>query len=240
MTTAQQRQDYAQNHTQNRARDNEPVSVRAAVDAATHGRHGGWFATAFSAVAVVVSGLSVYISALQAAQLEVHLAPAFQYAMDGEGENFTIPITIANSGARSGTVISMELEVENAKTKVTQRFYSAYLGEHPQMQARENLMIRQFAPMAVLGHAVLTETVRFYPVGLVRRDEGTPRIVSGAGDYIFRLKVNTAAPAEPTLLDGLLGPAQPPVITAQMVLPVLDHRGIMRLHGKGWKALAKP
>ena len=27
---------------------------------------------------------------------------------------------------------------------------------------------------------------------------------------------------------------------AKMVLPVLDHRGIMRLHGKGWKALAKP
>jgi hypothetical protein len=212
--------------------DDEPV--KTAVDVTARRSRGGWLATLFSAIAVAASCVSVYISALQGAQLEVYLPPAFQYAMDGQGENFTIPVTIANGGARSSTVISMELEVTDAKTNATQRFFGAYLGEHPSSQGAAP--VRQFAPLAVLGRAVVSETVRFYPVGPPRGNDA-PRAVSGAGDYTLRLKVNTAAPTDPSLLDRLQGRAQPAPVTVQMVLPVLDYRGLMQMRSKDWVAV---
>ena len=148
-------------------REGEPTPVKTAVSTTAHEARGGWLSTAFSAAAVLASCVSVYVSTLQAAQLEVYLPPVFIYYMDGEGENFTIPISLANGGARSGTVVSMELEVHNPKTNDTQRFYSAYLGEHPKMQATAN--VRQFTPMTILGQSVFSETVRFYPSQALRR-----------------------------------------------------------------------
>src|SRR5262249_16647991 len=70
-----------------RARE-EPTPVKAAVDTAVHGARSGWAATAFSAIAVAASCVSVYVSTLQGAQLEVYVPPVFIYSMDGEGENF--------------------------------------------------------------------------------------------------------------------------------------------------------
>jgi hypothetical protein len=178
----------------------------------------------------------VYVSTLQGAQLEVYLPPVFLYQMDGEGENFTIPISLANGGARSGTVVSMELEAHNPKTNTTTRFYSAYLGEHPKMQATPST--RQFTPLTILGHTVHSETVRFYPVTNIpeARNDTSKRLVQEVGDYSFRLKLNTAAPSEPSLLDRLQGRAQPAPITVQMTLPVLDHRGLMQMRSKDWVA----
>ncbi|MBO0764632.1 MAG: hypothetical protein J2P50_08595 [Hyphomicrobiaceae bacterium] len=221
-----------------RSRD-QPGPIRNAVEVVKQSAQGGWLATAFSAVAVAASCVSVYVSTLQGAQLEVYLPPVFIYDMDGQGENFTVPVSIANGGARSGTVVSMELDVNNPKTNVTQRFYSAYVGEHPKMQA--NPSSRQFVPMTILGRTVFSETVRFYPVTSPppeARSDPSKRLVQGAGDYTFRLKLNVAAPAEPSLLDRLQGRAQPAPVTVQMSLPVLDYRGLMQMRSKDWLAAA--
>ncbi|HWE17301.1 MAG TPA: hypothetical protein VG758_08980 [Hyphomicrobiaceae bacterium] len=212
-------------------------SVRTAVATGVREARGGWISMAFSGVAVLGSCVSVYFSTLQAAQLEVYLPPVFAYYMDGEGENFTIPISLANGGARSGTVVSMELEVHNPKTKVTHRFYSAYLGEHPQMQRTTNT--RQFVPMTILGNAVHSDTVRFYPVTPPppeARQDPSKRLVQGEGDYTFRLKINTAVPPDPSLLDRIQGRTQPAPVSVQMTLPVLDHRGLMQMRSKDWFA----
>ncbi len=220
-------------------REEEATPVRTAVDTAVHQARSGWLSTAFSAVAVLASCVSVYVSTLQSAQLEVYLPPVFIYHMDGEGENFTIPVSLANGGARSGTVVSMELEVYNPKTNATQRFYSAYLGEHPRMQTNANA--RQFTPMTILGRTVHSETVRFYPVNIAQQAaarEKELRIVSGEGDYSFRLKINTATPPEPSLLDRLQGRTQPAPISVQMTLPALDYRGLMQMRSKEWLASA--
>jgi hypothetical protein len=227
MAVMQQRKDER--------REEESTPVRTAVDTAVRSARSGWISTAFSAVAVIASCVSVYVSTLQAAQLEVYLPPAFQYALDGEGENFTIPVTIANGGARSGTVISMELEVLDQKSNSAQRFFSAYLGEYPRGSAQN---VRQFAPMSILGRSVYSETVRFYPSTLVQRGEEKKRIVSVEGDYTFRLKLITAVPPDPSLLDRLQGRTQPAPVSVQMTLPVLDHRGTMQLRSKEWMAAA--
>jgi hypothetical protein len=212
----------------------ESTPIKVAVDTATHAARSGWISTAFSAAAVLASCVSVYVSTLQAAQLEAYVPHVFVYHMDGEGENFTVPISVANGGARGGTVVSMELEVHNPRTNASMRFYSAYMGEHPRMQATPSA--RQFTPLTILGNSVASETVRFYPVtnNPEARNDPSKRIVQGEGDYNFRLKLNTAAPSEPSLLDWVQGRTQPSPITVQMTLPAVDYRGLMQMRSKAW------
>jgi len=208
--------------------------VRSAIEVTKAGARSGWFATAFSALAVGLSCVSVYVSTLQAPHLEVHVPPTIHYARDGGGEVevFAIPVTISNGGARSATVVSMELEVENRETKATKRYYSAFVGEHPRDPAASS---RQFAPLSIPGRAVFTETVRFYPAG-----DSLPRLIGDKGDYAFRLKLNVAAPAQPSLLDWLQGRVQPPPIAFQMTLPWISdqqlgmRRGVIVMHAKDW------
>jgi hypothetical protein len=208
--------------------------VRNAVEITRAAARGGWFATAFSAVAVGLSCVSVYVSTLQAPSLEVHVPPTIHYGRDsgGDVEVFAIPVTVANSGARTATVVSMELEVENLATKATKRFFSVFLGEHPRDAASLN---RQFAPQSIPGRAIFTETVRFYPAG-----DALPRLVADKGEYAFRLKLNVAAPARPSFLDWLQGRIQPAPIAFQMTLPwysdqtVGMRRGVIIMHAKDW------
>jgi len=209
-----------------------------AANVAEAGAHGGWLATTFSAIALGLSGISFYMSALQGAELEVYVPPTIHYGRDagGDTELFAIPITIANDGAKSGTVISMELEVQNLKTNSTKRYYSAFLGEHPREAATLN---RQFAPLSIAGRAVFSETVRFYPAG-----NALPKLVDVEGEYAFRLQLNTATPPEPSLLDRLQGRTQPRPVSFQMTLPWISdqqlgfRRATIAMHAKDWKPTA--
>jgi hypothetical protein len=227
--------------TQRKRRNgDEDGAINTAVKVAERSGHEGLLATVLSAVAVGISCISFYMSALQGAELEVYVPPTIHYARDGGGDTelFAIPITIANEGARSGTVISMELEVQNLKTNATKRYYSAFLGEHPREATALN---RQFAPLSIAGHAVFTETVRFYPVG-----SALPRVVDSDGEYAFRLHLNTAAPQQPSYLDWLSGRTQPAPIAFQMTLPWISdqqlgfRRATISMHAKGWKAADAP
>ena len=129
--------------------------------------------------------------------------------MDGDpkhlGARFTIPISLANGGARSGTVVSMELEVHNPKTNDTQRFYGAYLGEHPKMQTTAN--VRQFTPMTILGQSPMYSEIRTaaslqWPVTKLARirqklptEAPTKRLIHGpSGDYNFHQARSCKAP----------------------------------------------
>jgi hypothetical protein len=210
--------------------------VRTAVEVTKAGARAGWFATAFSATAVALSCVSVYVSTLQAAQIEIYVPPTFNYARDGGGDTevFAIPITVANNGARGATVLSMDIDVQNLKTGATKRYYSAFLGEHPREAAAPN---RQFAPLSIPGRAVFTETVRFYPAG-----DALPKLVDDKGEYAFRLQLNMAAPSQPSFLDWLQGRVQPAPVTFQMTLPWISdqqlgmRRGTIAMHAKDWKA----
>lgn len=198
----------------------------------------GWLSTAFSAVALCVSCFSFYVSTLQGAVLETYVPPTIHYGRDagGDTELFAIPITISNSGARTGAVLSIELEVQNLKTNTAKRYYSAFLGEHPREAATPN---RQFAPLSIPGRGVFSETVRFYPVG-----DALPRLVDAAGEYRLRLQLTTAAPPEPSVMDRLQGRSQPAPIGFQMTLPWMSdqhlnfRRGTIAMNSKDWKPAA--
>jgi hypothetical protein len=130
----------------------------------------------------------------------------------------------------------MELEVRSPKTNATKRYYSAFLGEHPRDGGALN---RQFAPVSIPGRAAFSETVRFYPAG-----KALPRLVESEGEYAFRLQLNAASPASPSLFDWLKGRTQPAPVTFQMTLPWISdqqlgfRRGTIAMYTKDWSPTA--
>jgi hypothetical protein len=214
-----------------------PLEDGASANVAEVGGHGGRFATILSALALAFSGLSFYESVLKSADLEVFVPPVIHYARDqgGDVEVFAIPVTISNEGARTGTVLSMELEVENLKTDAEpkrKRYYGAYLGEHPREATAAN---RAFAPLSIAGRATFTDTVRFYPAG-----NALPKLAGEAGDYRLTLTLNTAAAKDPDIIDRTWR-KEPSPLTFQMQLPWISeqHLGFRRaaiaMHAPDWR-----
>ncbi len=156
----------------------------------SHGtvRHtGGLLATIISAFALIFSGFSFYETVLKSPDLAIFVPPRIDYTdpdrPDSPFEVFILPLTLANDGARSGTVLSIDLDVTNPRTNQTKRFYAAHLGSWGQTPKKP------FSPVALSGKDSFSEAVQFIP----RTDEKIPRILDfEAGNYKFKLTINTA------------------------------------------------
>jgi hypothetical protein len=130
--------------------------------------------------ALLVSGYNLWQNKLKRANLKVFVPPVIQYACTYQGnfEVFEIPVTLANEGAQTGTVLSIDLEVTDPRTKAVKRFYAAKFGAWTGEK-------KPFAPISLAGHARQTETVLFYTRG---EEEKPDQIVSrDPGPYAFRL-----------------------------------------------------
>jgi hypothetical protein len=214
----------------------------SAANIAEIGGHGGRFASVLSALALSFSGLSFYESVMKTADLEVYVPPVIHYARDqgGDVEEFAVPLTIVNSGARTGTVLSMELTVDSlradAETK-TKRYYSAFIGDPP---AKDDETNRAFAPLSLAGRTTFSDTVRFYPIG-----NPLPKLVDDAGDYKFTLKLITAVPTHPGILEGMWRKEPQPIIFEKTLPWISDQQLDMRratipMHDKSWTPTAAP
>ncbi len=214
-----------------------PLDAGSTAEIVEMAGHGGRLATIFSAFALLFSGFSFYESNLKQADLEVYVPPVIHYARDGGGdvELFVIPITIVNDGAKTGTVLSMELEVTNPKADATpksKRYYSAFFGEHPKNPDATN---RTFAPLSIAGRATFSDSVRFYATG-----NPLPKLVGEAGEYTFKLKLNMAVPQSPNFLDQMTR-GEPAALEFSMTLPWMSdqqlgfRRSTISMHQKDWK-----
>ena len=150
---------------------------------------GNRLATIVSAFAFAFSGVSFYETVMKQPHLTAYVAPVLHYAQDGGGdvELFAIPVTVANDGARTGTILSMTLTATNTKTNVRQTLYAAYFGDHPKAA---DTTPRAFAPISIQGRQTFSDTIRFYPIGAVR-----PFILEDAGTVDFVLTLDTVKPA---------------------------------------------
>ncbi len=190
----------------------------------------GVTAEIFSGVAVVVSGYSLWHTALRGAELRVFVPPLIRYASPYQNsifEVFEIPLTVLNEGARTGTVLSLHLEVTDLQSGAAKHFYSAGLGPWILAKVRDE-GTAPFSPIPLAGRASHAATVLFFP----REDSQVRQIVESVGRYRFAIWAVTPQ-------SGANGKAKPLVF--DMVLPYLDHRaftsgaGTIALHSPDWQ-----
>jgi hypothetical protein len=152
----------------------------------------GWITTGVSAVALLFSAYSLWESRLKQSDLRVFVPAVIEYSSPYQNSNFEaimIPVTISNEGARTGTVLSLELEVTEPKTNQTKRFYAANFGRWTMERTRSGAY-QPFAPIALPGYSSRTETVQFYTRG---EDEKPLQVIRETQPYRFTMTLRDVA-----------------------------------------------
>ena len=166
---------------------------------AASGLEGGKLAVFLSATAMVFSAYSLWESSLKAADLHAFVPPVIQFAAPYQNSNFeviAVPITLSNEGARTATVLSMELSVTDPRTKATKKFYAADFGRWTMERTRASAY-EPFAPISLAGRSSRTESVLFYTRG---DDQKPNELIREVGPYRFTLTLDVAESKEkPTL-----------------------------------------
>jgi hypothetical protein len=188
----------------------------------------GWASAVVAAIALIVSAYNLYLTSLRRPKLSLFVPPVIQYASPYTNSNFEvlgIPVTIANSGARSGTVLSIDLVATNQVKKLAKRFYSAEFGRWTMENARGN-KFRPFAPMALQGRSSTSESVLFYS----RPDEGVDQIIEPNSNVHFTLTIHAAEASFAK---------KPKPFRFEVAVPEIDHRifttGTLSLYNKTWE-----
>jgi plastocyanin len=188
------------------------------------GRSGaGSIATVLSAIALIVSGVSLWETVLKQADLTVHVGDTISYTLDpfGTHEVVAVPITIANGGAQDGAVMKLTLDVKNLATGESGSFdalYSAdarYFGEVDDVGTGKHRTKQPFAPLAIAGRAAFTGTLLFYPDNpLDRLDK--PILAKQSS---VEMVLTTTVPPSTGWLDQLLGVRAPTPIVLRLQIP---------------------
>jgi hypothetical protein len=106
-------------------------------------------------------------------------------------EVFIIPVTLANDGARTCTVLSIDLEVTNPRTGEQKMFYASRVGSRGEQPPKP------FAPAPLSRRASFSQSVQFLP----RAAEKVARILDLEPEsYMFKLTLHTASAGGATLL----------------------------------------
>ena len=88
-------------------------------------REGGKVATLVALVALAFSAYSLWETSLKQPDVRIFVPPVIQFSAPYNNSNFeviAIPVTFANEGARTATVLSMELAVTDPRTSQTKLF----------------------------------------------------------------------------------------------------------------------
>ena len=146
-----------------------------------------------------------------------------------------IPVTIANEGARTGVVLSIELAVTDPRTKETKHFYAADFGRWSMERTRSNAY-QSFAPMSLAGRASRTESVLFYPRG---DTEKPAQLIRELGLYQFKLTLEEVVVEDFGWFDKIWHRSKTDV-AFERELKVYDARafnaGTLPMYAKDWKS----
>jgi len=223
--------------------------AQAASHAHTPSHLGNWITALASAVALIFSAVSLYHSVLKQPELQFYVSPVVHYTRDTEGnyEVFAIPLTIANHGARDGTVLSIDLAAQNSDAKSPDAFYSAYVvdGSYFVKPARFNRETRTrervdrpkkpFAPISVPGRSSYSGTILFYKKSAKRE-----KVVHAKGDFKLTLSLNTRLDKSLGILDALLQTSTKPITFTTRLNYFSENRlltgGTHRLYNIDWQA----
>src|SRR5262252_10242141 len=159
-------------------------------------------ATVISGVALLFSGFSLWETSLKQADLNVYVTGVVAYERDltadeyilpaGGFEVFAMPITIANSGARDGAVLALQLDVSNPRTGMTGRFDATYTADGSYFANTGTKRPKTpFSALVIAGRSAWTGTVLFYPVSYSNEKALTPvRKVAAFNDELRQKYAN--------------------------------------------------
>ena len=124
-----------------------------------------------SGAALVVSGISLWETSLKQPDLQVYLGSSLAYTRDpwASEEVFVVPMTITNSGARDGAVLSLQMDLRNTGSGTTDHFQSTYTVDSSYFGAVDDVTASRhrpkvpFAPIVVSGRTSYSGTLLFYP-----------------------------------------------------------------------------
>lgn len=179
---------------------------------------GTWLSTGGSMIALVVSGVSLWETVLKQPSLKVYVGESMFYTRDpwGSYEVFVVPITIVNSGAQDGAVVSLKLDLANVETGNKDTFEAAYTADASWFAGSDNVSNKTkrakapFSALSIAGRAAWTGTVLFYSPDFREKRVAEPR---------SQLKGELTVTAARTdgLLDRVMGTTPSPVQVAMAV-----------------------
>ena len=191
----------------------------------------------FSLTAVIVSVLTLYITELRRAEIDVFVSETAYLGRDANGsaEVVLAPLTIVNTGAREGVVREITLTVERldaAGASTAERtFFAAHVGVAP---GRGNT---PFTPIAALRQTALSRPILFYPM------RTGPWVLEAAGRYRLTLRYQVEAAMGPLgALEALWGGRGAEmqrrhsyeVLLPYMSVPELVDGGMIRMSPADW------
>jgi len=156
---------------------------------------GNRLATLVSAFAFAFSAVSFYETVLKQPNLRVYVTDTLAYTRDPWGgyEVIAVPLTIANSGARDGAVITLELDVKNVESGKSETFTSAYTADAQYFGGSDDVAKRikrpklPFAPLSIAGRGAFAGVILFYS------GEGSAKLVEPNSKVELTLRVLTRA-----------------------------------------------
>ena len=156
---------------------------------------GNRLATLVSAFAFAFSAVSFYETVLKQPNLRVYVTDTLAYTRDPWGgyEVVAVPLTIANSGARDGAVITLELDVKNVESGKSETFTSAYTADAQYFGGSDDVAKRikrpklPFAPLSIAGRGAFAGVILFYS------GEGSAKLVEPNSKLELTLRVLTRA-----------------------------------------------
>jgi hypothetical protein len=162
-----------------------------------------------SACAFVFSAFSMWNTSLKSPELKLYAADNISYLRDpwGSYEVVVAPLTIVNSGARDGAIVSLELEVHSPSSGRRERFLATYTVDAGYFGATDDVSKRvrrpklPFAPLSVAGRSAYTGTILFY--GPEPKEARETRLLEPQTKVEMTLRLVTPNPDN--WLDRLLG-----------------------------------
>ena len=182
-----------------------------------------WLAPMFSGLALIGSVVSMWETTIKQAEVGLHVSDNIYFTRDpwGSYEVLVIPVTLANRGARYGTVLTLSLDVKNLTTNQSKRFKSTYTADGSWFGGRDDVSANlrrpkvPFAPVSVAGRGAFTGTLLFYPA-----DDPEKKVIDSNSKIEMTLTAGVLSGTG--WLDRLLSASPPPPVTIQA--EVADYR----------------
>ena len=126
-----------------------------------------------SAIALIGSGISLWQTVLKRPILQIYAGDNISFVGDNDsGHAIAIPLTILNTGARDGVVLSFKLELRDTATGWVKHLQSSYIAG-PDFYASKSRPKMAISPIAVPGRDFYAATVLFYPASREEPFENT-------------------------------------------------------------------